>query len=90
MTYHKKKTYEYNVQYIIVAEREQFVADIERLTSDKEDLLTRLKCCEEELKTANECENFSLVLIHNLVDELISVYDERENSVWYDGCGRRH
>ena len=33
------------------------MADIERLTSDKEDLLTRLKCCEEDLKRANECEN---------------------------------
>ena len=38
-------------------ERQQFEADIERLTSDKADLLTRLQCCEEDLKTANECES---------------------------------
>ena len=39
-------------------ERQQLVADNERLTSDKADLLTRLQCCEEDLKTANECENW--------------------------------
>ena len=32
------------------------MADIERLTSDKADLLNRLHCFEEDLKTANECE----------------------------------
>ena len=32
------------------------MADIERLTSDKADLLTRLQSYEEDLKTANECE----------------------------------
>ena len=35
----------------------QLEADIERLTSDKADLVTRLQCCEEDLKAANECEN---------------------------------
>ena len=40
-----------------VIERQQIVADIERLTSDKADLLTRLQRCEEDLKAANECEN---------------------------------
>ena len=39
------------------------MADIERLTSDKADLLTRLQCCEEDLRTANECENCSCVII---------------------------
>ena len=38
------------------------MADIERLTSDKADLLTRLQCYEEDLKTANECENCSVML----------------------------
>ena len=38
-------------------ERQQLVADIERLTSGKADLLTRLHSCEKNLKTANECEN---------------------------------
>ena len=38
-------------------ERQQLVADIERLTSDKADLLTRLQCCEKDLKTSDECEN---------------------------------
>ena len=38
-------------------ERQQLVADIERLTSDKADLLTRLQCYEEDLKTTNECEH---------------------------------
>ena len=36
--------------------RQQLEADIERLTSDKADLLTRLQCFEKDLKTANECE----------------------------------
>ena len=61
------------------------MTNIERLASDKVDLLSRLQCCEEDLKIANECENYSLVVIHNLVDELISVSDERESSIWYDG-----
>ena len=42
---------------IYITEQQQLEADIERLTSDKADLLTRLQCCEEDLKTANECEN---------------------------------
>ena len=68
------------------------MADIERLTSKNNDLLTRLQCCEEELKTANDCENYSLVLMRNLVNELISVSDERESYVWYVGSirQRRH
>ena len=36
------------------------MADIERLTSDKADLLTRLHCYEEDLKIANECENYEM------------------------------
>ena len=42
---------------VVVIERQQLVVDSERLTSDRADLLTRLHCCEEDLKTANECEN---------------------------------
>ena len=38
-------------------ERQQLVADNARLTSDKADLLTRLKSCEEDLDIANECKN---------------------------------
>ena len=38
-------------------EQQQLAADIKRLTSDKADLLTKLQCYEDELKTANECEN---------------------------------
>ena len=38
------------------------MADIERLASDKADLVTRLRYCEEDLKTANECENFVIRL----------------------------
>ena len=47
-------------------ERQQFVADIERLTSDKTDLHIRLQCYEEDLKAANECNfkcNYYLKLI---------------------------
>ena len=40
-------------------EQQQLVSDIERLTSDKADLLTRLECYEEEVKTTNECEKFT-------------------------------
>ena len=46
---------------ILYIEQQQFVADVERLTSDKADLLTRLQCCEEDLKTANECENCNFI-----------------------------
>ena len=42
-----------NLNYLV---QQQLEADIERLTSDKVDLLTKLRCCEEDLKTANECE----------------------------------
>ena len=47
-----------NVHLLIFveAEREQFEARIDQLTSGKEDLLTRLQCCEEELKLKDECE----------------------------------
>ena len=38
------------------------MADNERLTSDKADLLIRLQSCEEDLKTANECENYCTVV----------------------------
>ena len=33
------------------------MVDIERLTSDRANLLSRLQHCEEDLKTANECEH---------------------------------
>ena len=35
---------------------EQLMVDIERLTSDKADLLSRLQHCEADLMSANECE----------------------------------
>ena len=45
-------------------ERQQLVADIERLTSDKANLFSRLRHCEEDLKTANECENcFNIIIL---------------------------
>ena len=47
-----------------VEQQQQLVVDIERLRSDKADLLTRLQCCEEEFKTANECENFVIILLN--------------------------
>lgn len=42
---------------LIHIERQQLGADIEKLTSDKADLLNRLECCEKDLKLANECKN---------------------------------
>ena len=39
------------------SECQKFEARIDQLTSYKEDLLTRLRCCEEELKIKDECEN---------------------------------
>ena len=38
-------------------ERQQLVEDNKRLTSEKEDLLKRLKDCEENLKAANDRKN---------------------------------
>ena len=55
------------------------MADIKRLTSDKADLLTRLQCCEEDLKTANECEN-CVITIFKLID-FISVLRMREKAI---------
>ena len=40
------------------------MADIERLASEKADLFARLQCCEEDLKTANECENFVMIILN--------------------------
>ena len=37
-------------------ERQQLMEDNKRLASEKEDLLKRLKGCEESLKSANDCE----------------------------------
>ena len=45
-------------------ERRQLMVDIERLASEKADLFARLQCCEEDLKTANECE-ISVMTISN-------------------------
>ena len=42
------------------------MGDIERLTNDKAELVTRLQCCEEELMTANECENCVTIKFHLL------------------------
>ena len=36
-------------------EQQQVLADVERLTSDQADLVTRLKCYEEDLRGAYEC-----------------------------------
>ena len=49
--------------------RQQFEADIERLTSDKAVLQKRLQCYEEDLKTANECENY--VIITSLLELML-------------------
>ena len=57
------------------------MADIERLSSDKADLLTRLQRYEEDLKTANECEicvNYGCSSINTV---LISVMRMREKAI---------
>ena len=66
-----------------VEQEQQLVAEIERLSSDKADLLTRLQCYEEELKTANECENFVMIIFFNRLS--FSVENERESYFRYDG-----
>ena len=48
-----------NLLITVSAEQQQLVTENKRLTSDKEDLIARLQCCEEDLKTANECESYS-------------------------------
>ena len=52
-------------------ERQQLETDIERLTSDKADLLTRLQCCEEDLKTVNECEIYVIRFFSILILRLV-------------------
>ena len=68
-------------------ERQQLVADNERLTSDKADLLTRLQCCEEDLKTANECENWVMCVRLSAYWECLyfSIDNEGEGYFRYDG-----
>ena len=64
-------------------ERQQLVADNERLTSDKADLLTRLHCCEEELKIANECEIMCTAILW--ITFHFSIKTKRESYFRYDG-----
>ena len=60
------------------------MTDIERLTSDKADLLTRLQCFEEDLKIANECENCEF--LHNSeLFHFTSIENEGESYFKYDG-----
>ena len=49
------------------------MADIERLTSDKEDLLTKLQCYEEDLKRANECKLVSVYMFNAVVSLLVYI-----------------
>ena len=44
--------------------RQQLEEDIKGLTSDKADLLTRLQYCEEDLKTAIDCELVSVYMFN--------------------------
>ena len=77
--------YSYSMNSCYCIERQQLVADNERLTSDKADLLTRLQCCEEDLKTANECEKCEIILSFKLIDLHFSIENERESYFRYDG-----
>ena len=47
-----------------VEQRQQLVVEIERLSSEKADLLTKLQCYEEENKAANESENFMMIILN--------------------------
>ena len=58
-------------------ERQQLEADIERLTSDKADLLTRLQCCEEDLKIATTCESHYNNEIDILFQLIVSIMREK-------------
>ena len=66
-----------------VEQQQQLVVDIEKLRSDKADLLTRLQCYEEELKTANECENFVIIILNLRLS--FSIENEGESYFRYDG-----
>ena len=66
------------------------MADIERLTSDKADLLTSLQCYEEDLKTANECEKQNNQLNKdNHFQFQCSVNNERESYLRHAGSSRQ-
>ena len=45
--------------------------DMERLTSDKADLLSRLKSYEEDLKAANECENCGVMNMFDTMEYFV-------------------
>ena len=62
------------------------VERIDQLTSDKKSLLTRLMCCEDELKTANECENIlSMITSSSFIFFNISINNERQGDFSCDG-----
>ena len=67
----------------VILERHQLEANIDKLTIDKANLLSRLQLSEENLKTANECKNCYLFVVHYLW--FYSIKNERESHFRYDG-----
>ena len=65
------------------------MADNERLTSDKADLLTRLRCCEDDLKTVTECENCVMCVFQVNVFTLVLTMREKAISGMMAAVHRR-
>ena len=70
---------------VLLIVRQQLETDIERLTSDRADLLLRIQCYEKDLKAANECKNW-VFQITNTIYYQFSVDNEGESYFRYDGC----
>ena len=71
-------------------ERQQLETDIVRLTNDKADLLTRLQCCEEDLKRANECESMHMFnVVECLLMLIVSIMREEAVSGMMAAAGRK-
>ena len=63
---------------VLLIVRQQLEADIERLTSDKTDLLLRMQC-EKDLKEVNECKNWVFQIANTFT--INSVLKMREKAI---------
>ena len=74
----------YYVLYCVVQQQLTTVANIKRLTSEREDLLTKLQYCENNLKTAIECKN-SLICVDYSVNIFSLQHSKQEAYLRHDG-----
>ena len=57
--------------------RQQLETDIERLTSDRADLRSKLQCCEKYLKEVYECKNWVFQIANTFTINSVSKLREK-------------